>query len=121
MPWRRALLVLLLVAIRLVADEVHAHCFVDWERPKARAFYLHGGGDHDRCHHGQAPADPLTEWGCAASKDDQSVTLPEQPRLPVLVSAFSPLCLVSASIIERLPIAANGRSPPPFSLLSLSI
>ncbi|MBP8116787.1 MAG: hypothetical protein KAY09_03560 [Nitrospira sp.] len=106
------LLASLLIGIRLAAGIIHAACYVDWEKPNARSFYLHSGGDHDRCHHGQVPPDPWAEWGCEASQDEPGFTLPEIPRLPPLVSWFAPLSLFLISCRSFSLIAAHGRSPP---------
>ena len=106
------LLASLLIGIRLAAGVIHAACYVDWEKPNARSFYLHSGGDHDRCHHGQVPPDPWAEWGCEASQDEPGFTLPEIPRLPPLVSWFAPLGLFLISCRSFSLMAAHGRSPP---------
>ena len=106
------LLASLLIGIRLAAGVIHAACYLDWEKPQTRSFYLHSGGDHDRCHHGQVPPDPWAAWGCEASQDEPGFTLPEIPRLPPLVSWFAPLGLLLISCRSFSLIAAHGRSPP---------
>ena len=106
------LLASLLIGIRLAVGVIHAACYLDWEKPQTRSFYLHSGGDHDRCHHGQVPPDPWAAWGCEASQDEPGFTLPEIPRLPPLVSWFAPLGLFLISCRSFSLIAAHGRSPP---------
>ncbi|MEQ1656583.1 MAG: hypothetical protein ABL960_12880 [Nitrospira sp.] len=108
------LLACLLIGIRFAAGIIHAACFVDWEKPQTRSFYLHSGDSHDRCHHGQAPPGPWAAWGCEASQDEPGFTLPEIPCLPVIVSIFVPLLLFLVSYDSRSLIAAHGRGPPAF-------
>jgi hypothetical protein len=109
-----ALLACLLIGIRLAAAMVCSTCFTDWEKTQSRAFYLHAGGDRDRCHHGKVQAHPLTEWACSANQDESAFILPEIPRLPVVVSVFVPLVLLLVSYRTLPLIAAHGRGPPAF-------
>jgi hypothetical protein len=54
----------------------------------------------------------LVAWACSACKDANAYTLPEVPRLPILVSFFVPLFLLIVSFGHRPLIAAHGRGPP---------
>ncbi len=101
-----------MVGLRLVVDCVHATCVLDFEKPAVRTFYLHSGGAHDRCHHGQANATSLYAWACLAAEKQQAFTLPEIPHLPVLLSLFVALVLLVVFFEDRARIAANGRAPP---------
>ncbi len=102
----------LLVAIRLVAGVVCSTCFNEFEQPQIRTFHLHGGGDHEACHHGRAEASPLVNWACAVSQDDSAFLLPEIPQLPVIVSLSVPLVLLLISFCSVSLITAHGRGPP---------
>lgn len=107
-----ALMACLLVAIRLVAGVVCATCFNDIEQPPVRTFHLHGGGDHEACHHGRAEASPLVGWACSVNQDDSAFLLPEIPQLPAIVSLSIPLVLLLISFRSVSLIAAQGRGPP---------
>ena len=102
----------LLVCIRLIAAIVCATCFTELETPTVRSFHLHGGGDRESCHHGQAQASLWIVWACSVNQDDSAYILPEIPRLPVAVSLFVPLVLFLVSYEDRALIAAHGRGPP---------
>lgn len=107
-----ALIACLLISIRLVAGLICSTCFLDFEKPPARAFYLHSGGDQNRCHHGLAAASGWIVWACSVNEDESAFVLPEIPRLPVIVSVFVPLVLLLVSYRNIFPIAAHGRGPP---------
>lgn len=102
----------LLVCIRLIAAIVCATCFTELETPITRSFHLHGGGDRESCHHGQAQASPWITWACSVNQDDNAFILPEVPRLPVIVSLIVPLVLLLVSYRSVSLIAAHGRGPP---------
>lgn len=102
----------LLVGIHLVAGYVCMSCTYPTEEPRARSFHLHGGGDRDPCHHGRPEPNPLTAWACAVTQDDGAFVLPEIPRLPVLVSVFTPLHEPLSPSSGVPLIAAIGRGPP---------
>lgn len=104
----------LLVMVRLIAGFVCHTCFFDFERPQARSFHLHTGGDLNPCHHGRVEADPLTDWACAVMQDDPAFIAPEIPRLPLIVSFLVLLVVPAVSYVNRSAIAAHGRGPPPF-------
>lgn len=101
-----------LIAIRLAAAIVCATCFTELETPATRNFHLHGGGDREPCHRGQAEAKPLVNWACSVNQDDNAFILPDIPRLPVVVVLFVPLVVLLASYRSRLLIPATGRGPP---------
>lgn len=102
----------LLIAIRLVAGVVCSSCFNEFEEPSVRSFHLHGGGDHEACHHGRAEASPMVVWACSVNQDDPAFLLPEVPQLPVIASLSIPHVLLLISVHSVSLIAAQGRSPP---------
>lgn len=102
----------LLIAIRLVAGFVCHTCFFDFERPTSRSFHLHAGGDQNPCHHGRVEGNPLTNWACAVTQDENAFILPEIPRLPLLVSLLVSLIVLVLSFNGRPLVAAHGRGPP---------
>lgn len=106
------LLACLLIGIRLFAGAISETCFFDLEPPAARTVHFHGANDHAHCHHGRFNVAPLVAWACSACKDANAYTLPEVPRLPILVSFFVPLFLLIVSFGHRPLIAAHGRGPP---------
>ena len=97
-----------LLAVSLVC----ATCFTELETPATRNFHLHGGGDREPCHRGQAEAKPLVNWACSVNQDDNAFILPDIPRLPVVVVLFVPLVVWLVSYRSLLLISATGRSPP---------
>jgi hypothetical protein len=106
------LMAYLLVVIRLVAGVVCSTCFNEFEQHPVRTFHLHGGGDHQACHHGRAPLNPLVGWACAVTQDESAFILPEIPRLPAVVSLFVPLVPLLVSHADRPLVTAHGRGPP---------
>jgi hypothetical protein len=106
------LMACLLVAIRLVAGVVCSTCFNEFEQPSVESFHLHGGGDHEACHHGRAEASPLIVWACLVNQDDPAFLLPEIPQLPAILSLAIPLVLLLISFRSVSLIAAQGRGPP---------
>lgn len=111
-PLLVCLIACLLAGIRAAAAIVCSTCFLDFEKPPARSFYLHSGGDQNRCHHGLASANSWIVWACSVNEDEAAFVLPEIPRLPVIVSVFVPLVLLLVSYRTLFPIAAHGRGPP---------
>jgi hypothetical protein len=105
----------LLIGIRLTADLICATCFNEIETSTSRAFYLHGGIDRDRCHHGKPAGSPLTRWACSVKQDDQAFLLPEVPRLSFVVSAVALVAPIQVSYLNVSTITAHGRGPPRFS------
>lgn len=102
----------LLIGIRLLAGAISEICFFDLEVPPVRTVHIHSTGDLDHCHHGRYSVPPLLAWACSACKDAGEFTLPDSPRLPILVSFFVPLFLLTLSFGSRPLIAARGRGPP---------
>lgn len=107
-----AVIACLLIGARLVGGFICNTCYLDFEQPKGRSFYLHGGGDREPCHHGQPEASPFTQWACTVMQDESAFVLPDIPRLPVVVSLFVPLVLLLVPYCTLFPIAAHGRGPP---------
>lgn len=106
------LLACLLIGIRLLAGTVSETCFFDIEPPATGTFHIHSADDHAHCHHGRFNVTPLVAWACSACKDVDGYTLPEIPRLPILVSFFVPLVLLVVSFGSQSLIVAHGRGPP---------
>ncbi len=102
----------LLIGIRLAAGTICTTCFNEFEQPPVRSFHLHGGGDHEGCHHGRAQTSPLVGWACTANQDDPAFVLPETLRLPILISQFIPWILFLVIVRDLFLIAAVGRGPP---------
>ncbi|SLM49318.1 conserved protein of unknown function [Nitrospira japonica] len=106
------LLACLLIGIRLIAGTISEACFFDLELTADRTVHLHSANDHAHCNHGRFNVAPLVAWACSVCKDVNAYTLPEVPRLPILVSFFVPLFLLVVSFGRRPLIAAHGRGPP---------
>ncbi len=107
-----AVMACLLVGIQLVAGLVCSTCFNEFEQPPIRTFHLHGGGDHEACHHGRAQTSPLVNWACSVTQDDTAFLLPDVPPMPVVVSFLIPLVLLPISFRSISLITAQGRGPP---------
>jgi len=107
-----ALVACLLIGIRLVAGAISETCFFDLQVPTTPIFHIHSAGDHGHCHHGRFSVAPLVAWACSACKETDGYTLPEIPRLPILVSFFAPLFFLMVSFGTRPLIVAHGRGPP---------
>lgn len=110
------LLAVFLVVTRLVAGFFCATCFVDLEKPTARSFYLHAGGDQDPCHHGRVEVTLVIQWACTVTQDEPAFILPEIPRLPLVAALSVPLLLTLVSYRDVVPVLATSRGPPRQSL-----
>lgn len=111
-------LALFLIGIRLVAGFLHVSCFNEMERPSARSFHLHAGGDRVPCHHGKAPTSPLSDWACSVNQDESAYILPEVPLLPLVAALFLLFLLFRFSFGSRSAIVPHGRGPPRHLLVS---
>lgn len=102
----------LLIGIRLIAGAVSETCFFDLELSNDRTVHIHGVDDHGHCPHGRFKVSPIVAWACSACQDHSAYSLPEIPSLPILVSFFIPLFLLTVSFGSRPLIVAHGRGPP---------